>query len=148
METEKGGWILYSIVLTCNRSHQNMTDEEAKKVIQRFLNALRRRAKQEEQKAEKTGNGKGWKYYIFVGYSRSNQKLKSEKPHFHVLLAADPGWRVAEWCNNYWNPPQKSKRERIGIVKKKRLEGNNIGYFRDVYIRDQSEFVREQRLGI
>ena len=140
--TDRSGY--YGIILTCNKYHENMSEEEAKKIIKTFLDALRNRAKLEEKK--KTGNG--WKYWVFVGFSKSNQKVKKERPHFHVVLLADPAWRVCEWVNNYWNPPKKSKRERIGIVKRPKLEPKGVGFFTGGYIAGQADFIREQRLGM
>ncbi len=137
MDNEKSKLGCYGIILTCNKYHENMSVDEAKKSIKRLLSALRIRANREK-----------WSYSIFIGFSVSNQKIKKERPHFHILLTADPGAKVARWINDYWNPPKKSRREHIGIVKRQSLNPKGVGYFRDVYIHNQSEFIREQHKGL
>ncbi|MBR0396912.1 MAG: hypothetical protein IJI10_01435 [Eubacterium sp.] len=107
--------------------------DDAEKSIKRLLDALRWRAKQED-----------WRYYIVIGFSKSNQKIVEKYPHFHVFLYADPCETVARWLNNYWNPPKNSRRRRFGITKRKTIETKGAGYFINEYIRGQSEFVREQ----
>ena len=122
------------LVLTLNNQSKDLSDEEAEKAIKRLLDALRRKAKREN-----------WRYYIFIGFSRSNQKLIEKRAHFHVFLYADPCETVAGWICNYWNPPKKSKRRRLGIVHRQKVEQSKAGYFLSGYIRGQSEFVREQK---
>jgi len=90
-------------------------------------------------------NRENWSYYIFVGFSRSNQGIKAVRPHFHVFLYAEPCWTVSRWIANYWEPPKKSRRKSLGIAKRKKLDGSNAGYFVDGYIRGQSVFTREQK---
>ena len=101
LNTDRSGY--YGIVLTCNKYHENMNEEEAKrKSLKSFWMPLG--TGQNWRKRKNPGNG--WKYWVFVGFSHSNQKIKKERPHFHVVLLADPAWKVCEWVNNYWNPPK------------------------------------------
>lgn len=122
-----------SIILTLNSQNKDIDIKEAEKSIKRLLDALRWKAKQE-----------GWWYYIYIGYSKSNQKIITKNPHFHVFLYAEPCETVARWINNYWNPPKTSKRRRFGIVKRQAVEASKAGYFIYEYIRGQAEFMREQ----
>lgn len=124
-----------SLILTLNDANKDITDQEAKKAVKRMLSALRDKA-----------NRENWSYYIFVGFSRSNQGIKAVRPHFHVFLYAEPCWTVSRWIANYWEPPKKSRRKSLGIAKRKKLDGSNAGYFVDGYIRGQSVFTREQKI--
>ena len=123
-----------SLILTLNNANVRMTDEEAGAAIKRLLSALRRKASREE-----------WSYYIFIGFIRSNQKIKAERPHFHICLFADPCWTVAQWINDYWTPAKSSRRKSRGFVKKKAIDGQKARYFVNGYIRGQSVFTREQK---
>lgn len=108
---------LKGIVLTLNRENVNITDVEAKKVIDAFLWAL-----------NKQGKRKDWSYMIWVFFSRSEAppeeqieplkrcKPKAVRPHFHVILFANPCKTVVDWINDYFNPKKTSKRRRLGIV--------------------------------
>lgn len=75
-----------SLILTLNDANKDITDQEAKKAVKRMLSALRDKA-----------NRENWSYYIFVGFSRSNQGIKAVRPHFHVFLYAEPCWTVSRW---------------------------------------------------
>lgn len=119
------------IVLTLNNEKVDISTDEAKRKVKSLLDALRIQAKR-----------KGWKYHVYIAFSRSNQKIKAERPHFHMLVIAEPWSVVRDWIIKYWNPPQKSFREQYGIVKHQKV--NNVGWFVDNYIKGQSEFFREQ----
>jgi hypothetical protein len=41
---------------------------------------------------------------------------KAKRPHFHVILYANPCSTIVRWMQNYWNAPKASKRQRLGIV--------------------------------
>ena len=123
------------LVLTLNNENKDLSDEEAEKAIKRLLDALRRKAKREN-----------WRYYIFIGFSRSDQKLIEKRAHFHVFVYADPITKVAGWIEEYWYPHKKGKR-RFGIVQRQKVEKSKAGYFMSGYIRGQSEFIREQKVG-
>ncbi len=125
-----------SLILTLNNANVHITDEEAEAAIKKLLDALRWKAKKEK-----------WSYYIFIGFSRSNQKIKAERPHFHIFLFANPCCTVVHWINDYWNPPKKSRRKSRGIVKRKGIDEQKAGYFLNGYIRGQSVFTREQKIG-
>ena len=127
-------WDCMSIILTLNDANKGLTDQEAELYIKRLLSALRRKASREK-----------WSYYIFIGFSRSNQKIKKERPHFHVFLYGCPCRTIEHWISNYWKPDNKSKRQSRGIVTRKKVDQKKAGYFVNGYIRGQSVFTREQK---
>lgn len=116
MERKTG---LKGLVLTLNDDNRKLTDEGAKKLCKRLLTALKDMAKR-----------KGWSYVIWIFFSRSGQepdplvekwvvhKRTAKRPHFHVILYANPCSTVVDWIQKYWNAPKKSKRKRLGIVSK------------------------------
>lgn len=126
-----------SLILVLNEANKDISDKEAETAAKRLLSALRRKADREN-----------WKYYIVVGFSRSDQKVKRVRAHFHIFLYADPCQTVAHWINDYWNPARKSRRESRGMVKKKWIEQKKAGYFVDGYIRGQAVFTREQKRAV
>lgn len=130
----KRQWDCMSIILTLNDNNKDLTDQEAKLYIKRLLSALRRKADRES-----------WSYYIFIGFSRSNQKIKRERPHFHVFLYGCPCRTIEHWISNYWKPAKKSRRESRGIATRKIIDRKKAGYFVNGYIRGQAVFTREQK---
>lgn len=110
-------WGLEFITLTYNNEHKNITDDTTKKHAKRLLDALRDKAKRE-----------GWSYKIWVFFSREEMKpdeemekfivhkQKSKRPHFHIILYANPCTTITKWMRYYWNAPAKSKRRRLGVV--------------------------------
>ena len=116
MERKTG---LKGLVLTLNDNNKGLTDAEAKKLCKRLRVALKDMAKR-----------KGWSYVIWIFFSRREQDpeplvkkwVKHEKtakrPHFHVILYANPCRTIVDWINNYWNTPVKSKRQSWGKVHK------------------------------
>lgn len=124
------------IILTLNNDKVGITDQEAEKKIKRLLSALRRKANRED-----------WRYCILIAFSRSNQKIKQVRPHFHVFLHGDPCLTIGKWINNYWNPPKKSRRKAFGCVIQEKVKEDKAGYFVSGYIKDQAEFTREQKRG-
>lgn len=127
-------WGCMSIILTLNDANKDLTDQEAELYIKRLLSALRRKAKREE-----------WSYYIFIGFSRSNQKIKKERAHFHVFLYGCPCRTIEHWISNYWKPAKTSRRESRGVVTRRTVDHKKAGYFVNGYIREQSVFTREQK---
>lgn len=123
-----------SLILTLNNVNKDISDKEAEMAVKRLLSALRRKADREN-----------WSYYIVIGFSRSNQKVKRERAHFHIFLYADPCYTVSRWVNDYWNPAKKSRRKSKGIVQKMKIEKEKADYFVNGYIRGQSVFTREQK---
>lgn len=64
MDNEKSKLGCYGIILTCNKYHENMSVDEAKKSIKRLLSALRIRA-----------NRENWSYSIFISSKKESLKL-------------------------------------------------------------------------
>lgn len=114
MERKTG---LKGLVLTLNDDNRKLTDEGAKKLCKRLLTALKDMAKR-----------KSWSYVIWIYFSRNEaeidpmvkrwvkRKRTEKRPHFHVILYANPCRTISEWINNYWNTPANSKRRRWGKV--------------------------------
>lgn len=108
---------LVGLVLTMSDDNKSLTDEEAKKQCKRMLTALKDIAKR-----------KNWSYVIWVYFSRSEADIEPvlqrfivhkkmvKRPHFHVILYANPCRTVTEWVNNYWNTQKTSKRRKWGKV--------------------------------
>lgn len=119
------------LVLTLNEEYSNITNDEAKKLCKKLLSALRDKAKREN-----------WSYVIWVFFSRKEQdpdpvieryvkhKRTAKRPHYHVILYANPCRTVVDWLQRYWNTPKKSKRKRLGIVSKHDIQDCNafMGY--------------------
>lgn len=113
---------LKGLVLTLNNANVSITDAEAKKVIDTFLWAL-----------NKQGKRKDWSYMVWVFFSRTEASPEEQvkqfkkckptavRPHFHVILFANPCKTVADWINDYFNPKQASKRKRLGMVKRQNI---------------------------
>lgn len=114
MERKTG---LIGMVLTMSDEYKALTDEEAKKLCKKMLSALKDIAKR-----------KNWSYVIWVYFSRTEaekepeiqrfvvHKKQHKRPHFHVILYANPCRTISEWINNYWNTPKTSKRRSWGKV--------------------------------
>lgn len=124
----------FGIVLTLNDEKVDISTDEAKKKIKNLLDALRRQAIK-----------KGWKYHVYISFSRSNQKIKAVRPHFHMVITAEPWSVVRDWIICYWNPSKKSFREQFGIVKHQKIDRKKVGWFVDHYVKGQAEFYREQK---
>lgn len=120
---------LKELVLSLNDENVGISDKEAKALCKRLLSALKDMAKR-----------KGWSYVIWAFFSRKEADpdplverwVKHEKtakrPHFHVILYANPCSTVVSWIENYWNAPKKSKRRRLGIVDKRSISDYKVFY--------------------
>ncbi len=130
------------LILTLNDENVNITDEEAKKLCKRFLSALKIMSKR-----------RGWTYTIQIFFSRTEaepdplvkkwvkHKQTAKRPHFHVVIYANPCSTVVRWMRNYWDAPKKSARAKLRIVSR-----HDIQDFRGFvgYCHRQATFERRQ----